>query len=35
MSKTTYYLGAGVSYGRKDEDKKIIEGIPAVLEILE
>ena len=24
MSKIIYYLGAGASYGRRDEDKKII-----------
>ena len=35
MSKTIYYLGAGASYGKRDKDKKIIEGIPLVVEIPE
>lgn len=35
MSRTIYYLGAGASYGRRGEDKKIIEGIPVVSEIPE
>lgn len=35
MSKTIYYLGAGASYGRRDADKKIIEGLPVVAEIPE
>ena len=35
MSKTIYYLGAGASYGRRGEDKKIIDGIPVVSEITE
>ena len=35
MSKTIYYLGAGASYGKRDGDKKIIEGIPVVSEIPE
>jgi len=35
MSRTKYYLGAGASYGRRDEDKKIIDGIPVVSEIPE
>ena len=30
MSKTIYYLGAEASYGRRGEDKKIIDGIPVV-----
>ena len=35
MSKTIYYLGAGASYGKRDKDNKIIEGIPVVAEIPE
>lgn len=35
MSKTIYYLGAGASYSRRGEDKKIIEGVPVVSEIPE
>lgn len=35
MSKTIYYLGAGASYGRRDDGKKILEGIPVVSEIPE
>lgn len=35
MSKTIYYLGAGASYGKRDKDKKIIEGVPLVAEIPE
>lgn len=35
MSKTIYYLGAGASYGKRDVDDKIIEGIPVVAEIPE
>ena len=34
MSKTIYYLGAGASYGLRDNNTKaIIEGIPVVAEI--
>ena len=33
MSKTIYYLGAGASYGKRDEQGAIIEGIPVVSEI--
>lgn len=32
MSKTIYYIGAGASYGER-EDGKIVEGIPIVKEI--
>lgn len=32
MSKTIYYIGAGASYGERD-DGKIVEGIPVVKEI--
>lgn len=35
MSRTIYYLGAGASYGRRGEDKRIIEGIPVMSEIPE
>lgn len=33
MSKTIYYLGAGASYGKRDESKNILEGLPVVSEI--
>lgn len=33
MSKIVYFLGAGASYGRRDEDKEILEGLPVVNEI--
>lgn len=33
MSKTIYYLGAGASYGKRDEFGGIQEGIPVVSEI--
>lgn len=33
MSKTIYYLGAGASYGKRDESGGILEGIPVVSEI--
>lgn len=33
MSKTIYYLGAGASYGKRDEQGAIIEGVPVVAEI--
>lgn len=33
MSKTIYYLGAGASYGKRDENGTIIEGMPIVSEI--
>lgn len=33
MSKTIYYLGAGASYGKRNEAGEIIEGIPIVDEI--
>lgn len=35
MSKTVYYLGAGASYGKRDESGRILEGIPVVSEIPE
>ena len=35
MSKTIYYIGAGASYGKRDDGKKITEGIPVVAEIPE
>lgn len=35
MSKAIYYLGAGASYGKRDDGKKITEGIPVVAEIPE
>lgn len=35
MSKTIYYLGAGASCGKRDKDKKIVEGFPVVAEIPE
>ncbi len=33
MSKTIYYLGAGSSFGRRDESGGILEGLPIVSEI--
>lgn len=33
MSKTIYYLGAGASYGKRDDSGGILEGIPVVSEI--
>ena len=33
MSKTIYYLGAGASFGRRDNEGKVLEGIPVVSEI--
>lgn len=33
MSKTIYYLGAGASFGKRDESKNILEGLPIVSEI--
>ena len=33
MSRTIYYLGAGASYGRRNDEKKIVEGLPVVAEI--
>ena len=33
MSKTIYYLGAGASYVKRDEQGAIIEGVPVVAEI--
>lgn len=33
MSKTIYYLGAGASFGKRDESNKIQEGLPLVSEI--
>lgn len=35
MSKAIYYLGAGASYGKRDDGKKITEGIPVIAEIPE
>lgn len=33
MSKTIYYLGAGASYGSRDNKGRILEGLPVVSEI--
>ena len=33
MSKTIYYIGAGASYGKRDENGAILEGVPVVAEI--
>jgi len=33
MSKTIYYIGAGASYGKRDKNGAILEGIPVVAEI--
>lgn len=33
MSKTIYYIGAGASFGKRDENGAILEGIPVVAEI--
>ena len=33
MSKTIYYLGAGASFGKRDTNGGILEGIPVVSEI--
>ena len=33
MSKTIYYIGAGASYGKRNENGDVIEGIPVVAEI--
>ena len=33
MSKTIYYIGAGASYGNRDNSGKILEGLPIVSEI--
>lgn len=33
MSKTIYYLGAGASYGKRDDFGGILEGIPVISEI--
>jgi hypothetical protein len=33
MSKTIYYLGAGASYGKRDNNGAILEGVPVVAEI--
>lgn len=33
MSKTIYYIGAGASYGKRDANGNVIEGIPIVSEI--
>ena len=33
MSKTIYYIGAGASFGKRDENGAIIEGVPVVAEI--
>ncbi len=33
MSKTIYYLGAGASFGKRDSNGGILEGIPIVSEI--
>ena len=35
MSETIYYFGAGASYGKRDSENKIVEGIPIVAEIPE
>lgn len=33
MSRTIYYIGAGASFGKRDGDKTIVEGLPVVSEI--
>lgn len=33
MSKTIYYLGAGASFGKRDKNGAILEGVPVVAEI--
>lgn len=33
MSKTIYYIGAGASYGKRNDNGDVIEGIPVVAEI--
>lgn len=33
MSKTIYYIGAGASYGKRNKNGDVIEGIPVVAEI--
>ncbi len=33
MSKTIYYIGAGASFGKRDENGTILEGLPVVAEI--
>lgn len=33
MSKTIYYIGAGASFGKRDENGAILEGVPVVAEI--
>ena len=33
MSKTIYNIGAGASYGRRDEDGAILKGISVIAEI--
>lgn len=33
MSKTIFYIGAGASFGKRDKDDNILEGIPIVSEI--
>lgn len=33
MSKTVYYIGAGASFGKRDENGIILEGVPVVAEI--
>ena len=33
MSKTIYYIGAGASFGKRDENGAIMEGVPVVAEI--
>ena len=33
MSKTIYFIGAGASYGKRDDKGNVIEGIPIVSEI--
>lgn len=33
MSKTIYYLGAGASFGKRDNNGAILEGVPIVSEI--
>ncbi len=33
MSKTIYYLGAGASYGKRNDAGEVLEGLPVVAEI--
>lgn len=33
MSKTIYYIGAGASFGKRDKNGLILEGVPVVTEI--